>query len=209
MLTSSFLLSSLLPLAIGSPLSPRRSDDYPPYVPPVTFGVIAARSTSPIHLQSVNANGTTFWIGKDTSIYCPLANQTDCPNGTDTIFAVGSDGRAGLDTVVPGGQEIYVAPTGALSFTIAHSGSYPPGSALQTFNATEGGSDGSLGVFTFTGLGATGFIACPATPEGPYQVFADIEGLKDEDVPGGHKDACLGFGALVAPYSGSPAWEYI
>ncbi|KAL8708508.1 MAG: hypothetical protein Q9225_007590, partial [Loekoesia sp. 1 TL-2023] len=180
MLTSAFLFSSLLPLALSSPIAPRQASSYPP----LTFGVIAARSASPVHLQPVNANGLAFWIGKDTATYCPLSNQAQCPPGTETVFAVGGGG-ASLDTAVPGGQEIYVAPNGALSYTQAHSASSPPGSAFQTFNATTGGDNGSLGEFTFTGLGATGFLACPVTADGPYQVFADVEGLSDRDVPGG------------------------
>ncbi|KAI4166452.1 MAG: hypothetical protein LQ343_008040 [Gyalolechia ehrenbergii] len=190
-------------MVLSSPISPRQDD----YTPPVYFGVIAARSASPIHLQAVNASGQAFWIGKDTTTYCPLTNQANCPRGTDTVFAVGGGG-ASLQTVVPGGQQIYVAPNGALKYTIAHSSSYPTGSALMTFNATLGGSDGSLGHFTFEGLGATGFVACPVTADGPYQVFADVEGLSDKDVPGGRKDECLGFSALTAPYSGDPVWQY-
>lgn len=118
----------------------------------------------------------------------------------------------GKDTEVPGGQEIYVAPNGALGFTQAHSASYPPGSALQTFNATIGTINGVLGQFTFEGLGATGFLACPvnANGTGPYQVFADVKGLSDKDVPGGCKDECLGFDALTAPYNGTAAaWQYV
>lgn len=103
-----------------------------------------------------------------------------------------------------------MAPHGALSYTQAHSASSPPGSAFQTFNSTTGGDDGSLGEFTFTGLGATGFLACPVTANGPYQVFADVEGLSDKDVPGGSKDECLGFRALTTPYNGgAAAWQYI
>ncbi|KAL8713616.1 MAG: hypothetical protein Q9220_002478 [cf. Caloplaca sp. 1 TL-2023] len=204
--TISFLLS-LLPLALSSPIVTRQASSYPP----TTFGVIAARSASPIHFQPINANGLAFWIGKNTATYCPLTNQTQCPPGTETVFAVGGGG-ASLDTEVPGGQEVYVAPSGALGYTQAHSGSYPTGSALQTFNATVNTINGNIGQFTFQGLGAAGFLACPATANGtgPYQIFADVASLSDEDVPGGCKDACLGFDALTAEYTEGPAaWQYI
>ncbi|KAL8660183.1 MAG: hypothetical protein Q9202_006779 [Teloschistes flavicans] len=200
------VLCTLLPLAFSSPIAPRQDT----YVPPITFGAIAARSASPIHLQTINANGGAFWIGKNTTTYCPLTNQTECPPGTSTVFAAGNGG-AGLDTVVPGGQQIYVAPTGALGFTQAHTSSKPSGSALETFNATLGPDGGPLGHFTFQGLGANGFIACPASKgKGPYQVFANVRNLQDKDVPSKCKRDCLGFDALTAPYKGeAAAWQYI
>lgn len=100
---------------------------------------------------------------------------------------------------VPGGQRIYVAPTGALSFTAPHSGAIPPGSAQVAFTNTPGPS---FGYFSFQGLGATGFVACPVENGGPvYQVFADVEG--------GDWAKCLGFNALSSQYDGEfAAWEY-
>lgn len=121
-------------------------------------------------------------------------------------------------TIVPGGQRIYVAPTGALSFTTAHSAYIPPGSAVETFEATPGlpynvttGFGGAIGRFIFKGLGGTWFLACPVNRNGtgPYQVFADLDGLSDEDVPGGCVDKCWGFNALTAPYKPETAvWQY-
>ncbi|KAL8904687.1 MAG: hypothetical protein Q9207_003106 [Kuettlingeria erythrocarpa] len=221
MLTSGLLFCSLLTLALGSPIIPRQ--DYN-YTPPYRFGVISSLPTSPIHLGSVNANGNAFWIGKGTQTHCPQIPNLVCPPANETqptVFAVGNGGAgpgAGLYTMVPGGQSIYVAPTGALGFTTAHSAYIPPGSAVETFRAFPGepynattGSSGAFGLFTFQGLGATGFLACPVNRNviGPYQVFADVDGLSDEDVPGGCVDKCLGFTALPASniYE-KPVWQY-
>ena len=110
---------------------------------------------------------------------------------------------------MPGGQQVYVEPTGALGFTQAHSSSYPSGSVFEGFSVNPGPSFGSLG---FSGLGATGFLACPADASGspPYKIFADVEGLTDEDTPGGSVQACIGFDALTTDYTdGSAAWEYV
>lgn len=101
-----------------------------------------------------------------------------------------------------------MAPNGALSYTQAHSAYIPPGSALQTFNATLTQSGGPIGFFTFEGLGATGWLACPVTKKGPYQVFADVDALTDHDVPGRRKDKCLGFSMIAAPFDGRSAWQY-
>lgn len=83
---SALVLASLLPfLASAKPIIPRQTTPSP-------FGLVAARSTSPIHLQTVNANGQRFWIGKDAATYCPIA---DCPPGTSTEL-VASDGFASM-----------------------------------------------------------------------------------------------------------------
>ena len=86
---STLVLASLLPFLTSAkpilPVSSRQANPSP-------FGLVAARSTSPIHLQTVNANGQRFWIGKDTATYCPIS---DCPPGTSTEL-VASDGVASM-----------------------------------------------------------------------------------------------------------------
>lgn len=61
------------------------------------FGLIAARSASPIHLQPISANGDALWIGKPTSKYCPnvVRKQGGCPKGQKgTNFEGGNGGLA-------------------------------------------------------------------------------------------------------------------
>ncbi|KAL9066530.1 MAG: hypothetical protein Q9161_007505 [Pseudevernia consocians] len=188
----SFLVfTSLLPLLSSAnplPLESRQSTLDP-------FSLTASRSGSPIHLSAINANGESFWIGKKTASYCP-ADYTE----------------------VPGGQVVYVLPTGALSFTLAHAEGQPEENNGTTtgFSFTPG-TDDALGVFSFTGLGSTGFLACPAkNGTKPWQIFADIKGIENRDVPGGNVSACLGFDALAASgeelgtanTGGVAAWEY-
>lgn len=116
------------------------------------------------------------------------------------------------DDTVPGGQRVYVTPTGELGFTQAHSASIPPGSVQDGFTLSSTPVNGQLASLGFSELGATGFLACPAGPDGtaPFQVFADVSALKDADVPGGRVSACIGFDALAVEYtgSGSAAWQY-
>ncbi|KAF2963344.1 hypothetical protein GQX73_g10230 [Xylaria multiplex] len=75
----------------------------------------------------VNASGGKFYIGRPTQTYCP-DGVVDCSHftGTETVFVPGYDGRLGLRVNVPGGQQVYVAPDGSLSFTQAHSAYIPP-----------------------------------------------------------------------------------
>lgn len=182
----------------------------PPQPTVSNFSVIAARSGSPIHLQSVNANGQAFWIGKTTASYCPTppVPASSCPAGTVTAFGIFEQGQgASLDTAVPGGQQVYVQATGELGFTQAHSALVPAGAYRVGFSATAPGANG-LGDFGFSIAGkAAGWLACPATKGAfPYQIFADVPGLK---VPSGNVDDCYGFDALTSNFAGgAAAWQY-
>ena len=188
-------LLSILPLALAAPLAERQTSSS-------AFGVIAARSTSPIHLQSVQANGRAFWIQKETTTYCP-SPTVDCSGfeNSTTIFAVQNGGTtASLYTSVPGGQQVYVEKCGALGFTGAHSAAIPEGAYVEGFSYTPNAQDATQpGSFSFHGGGATGFLACPE--DGAYRVYADtVDAVLDS--------ACLGFSALTGSWTGSSAWQY-
>lgn len=190
------------------------------------FVVTAARSGSPIHYLPLTASGGHFWLGGKSQTYCPSSVGSSCYKQNDTIIHGGNF----LDVIVPGGQEIYVDGTGALSFTQPHS-AYMPGSVTGQFKYS---SSQSIGTWTFSGQGASGFMACPV-PQGPssssatpsataspsatatpssaarpqWQVYA---ALQNATVPSGKVSDCLGFVALAVPAnvtSNQLAWEYI
>ncbi|KAJ5969020.1 hypothetical protein PENPOL_c003G02723 [Penicillium polonicum] len=163
------------------------------------FSVMAIRSASPIHYLQLNAAGQKFYLGGKTASYCPT-QVSQCPPGNQTVFAPGG---SSLDTMVPGGQQVYVDPNGALSFTQAHSANIPQGSSLGPFNYA---ADEPWAHYAFAGWGATGFMACPAD-DNRWQVFAAIQ---NATVPHGNVDECLGFSAVALTYTGDvPAWQYI
>lgn len=176
------------------------------------FTLIAAHSGSPIHLQAINANGGSFWIGKPPLTYCPIppVPPGDCPPGTETALNV-EDGNCGLATEVPGGQDVYVAYSGALSFTEPHEEGGEVGATTGFVYQNNTNTTGGLGVFSFTGLGSVGgFVACPTVNgTGPYQIFADLPYLCDKAVPGGNVSACIGFDALGDKFANeTAAFEY-
>jgi hypothetical protein len=147
----------------------------------------------------MNAAGQKFWLGGQTSSYCPTQVGQNCPPGNQTVLAPGGNS---LDVVVPGGQQVYVDPAGALSFTQAHSAYIPPGSSVGNL-AYEPGTPWAH--YTFNGWGASGLMACP-TEDNRWQVFAAID---NATVPSGNVGDCLGFSALALPYKGdAPAWQY-
>ena len=73
--------SLLLPLlAAAAPTAPQNP----------AFGVMSARSASPIHLLPMTASGQKFYLGGETSSYCPLTEG--CPPGDQTVFGPGGYG---------------------------------------------------------------------------------------------------------------------
>ncbi|KAL1793840.1 hypothetical protein ACET3X_007261 [Alternaria dauci] len=162
--------------------------------PPTTdngyFGVISSRSASPIHLLPLTARGTKFYLGGGPpSSYCPAETigAENCPPGNTTVLA-GGDVTLGLGVVVPGGQQVYVAPDGALSYTVAHSAYIPEGSHVDGFSRTAPANGNAFGYLNFD----TGFVACPAAnATDGYQVFGQVaEGAT-------FGEECLGFSALT------------
>ncbi|EAW14823.1 uncharacterized protein ACLA_002340 [Aspergillus clavatus NRRL 1] len=93
-------------------------------------------SNSPLN-GPLNANRGGFWIGKPTAAYYP-DNIPHCPTANTTSF-VAQDGKLFLNTAVPGGQQVYVSPTGELTYTVPHSAYIPEGSLtdLEIFSTTS------------------------------------------------------------------------
>ncbi|KAL1953326.1 hypothetical protein VTO42DRAFT_3006 [Malbranchea cinnamomea] len=176
---------------------------------PGRFTVMALRSASPIHFLPVQAAGQKFWLGGYPATYCPEQVGDACPPGNKTVIT----GLSYLDVLVPGGQQIYVDPNGALSFTQAHSVYIPPGSLIGGFTYTPHDTEPGRGTWGFNGGGATGWMACPDSKdtESPrWQVFA---ALRNATVPTGNVDDCLGFTAMALQYTSAPeegpaAWQY-
>lgn len=70
-----------------------------------TYTLTALNSGAPstLHNHTIVANGQHFWVGKNTTAYCPLGDDSACPPGKETFFA-GGDDYLGLGVMVPGGQ---------------------------------------------------------------------------------------------------------
>lgn len=98
--------------------------------------------------------------------------------------------------IVPGGQQYYVEPNGALGFTQAHSIAYPPGSIFGGTAAYQNG--------IFTAPQGSSWFACPvADRPNQYQVFAQLPGVT-------LSSDCVGFNAYVKaqPQGTYGAWQY-
>lgn len=112
------------------------------------------------------------------------------------------------DVTVPGGQVVYIEPSGALGFAQVHSARIPDDSLLSNFTVITGYD---LGLFKFNDAG---WLACPTGRNGtvfPYKIFAYLTGVPDPDISGARQTNCTGLDILAANYttSSSAAFEYI
>ncbi|KAF2240825.1 hypothetical protein BU26DRAFT_191417 [Trematosphaeria pertusa] len=158
------------------------------------FGVMSARSASPVHLLPLNAIGGKFFLGGSPSSYCPPQVGDVCNEypGNSTVLA-GGDGTLSLAVIVPGGQRVYIAPDATMSYTVPHSAYIPEGSVVDGWSKTEGESFGHL---TFDG----GLVACPVEGK-PWQVYGQRPNVT-------LSPECLGFSALTVNSTTAGAWEY-
>ncbi|KAI1292388.1 hypothetical protein F5Y03DRAFT_375970 [Xylaria venustula] len=130
----------------------------------------------------INASGGKFYVNRDTSTYCPTGvSGLDCTHftGTDTTFGIGADSTTmSLDVTVPGGQQVYLAPDGSLSYTQAHSAYIPPGSIVTGFSHDES-TEPSTPFYLNSELST--WYLCPVTYGEPttrtYQIFASNQDL--------------------------------
>ena len=80
----------------------------------------------------------------------------------------------------------------------------------MTFNATVPADSSTVGELAYNGTES--FLACPTKRggKGPYQVFVDIPGISDKDVPG-KLSGCVGLlAATVRSADGkAAAWQYV
>ncbi|KAI4121352.1 MAG: hypothetical protein LQ338_006415 [Usnochroma carphineum] len=176
------------------------------------FTIKAYNSESPIHLMDINASYDKFFVGKATNSSCP-PTIPNCPVGNVTALQVTNTGEASLDAAVPGGQAIYIGPQGQLRFNNARV-PVPSVASRVVFSLQPNPIPPAPGIsaFIFSGVGkASGYLACPVTPQGPWQVFADLASLQDAWVPGGDLSNCIGFDALATNYTSptAAAYEYV
>jgi hypothetical protein len=175
----------------------------------LVFTGLALRSASPIHFSSLNANGGSFWLGtgKNTTTSCPSSLGSVCDGVTTnrTLFSY-TPGKTtlNLDTIVPGGQAVYVTAGdesqgicgGALKFTPAHSVRTDGPPVYEGF--TTAGESSPL---QFEGKD---WLACPEDEAATeYGIFAASRVANP-------REECLGFTWLTATITGgvTGAWQY-
>ena len=163
---ASLFAASGLAMAIAAPFEPRQSV-------PTTVSLIALSSNAALQGQAVNASGNQFFVGAPSGIYCPVP-APDCAGFSNTTTIAVGGGTASMYDEVPGGQNVYVAQNGQLSFTTAHEeGIFPEGSYTEGFSIEPTDFGGYQ--FVFTGDNSNGFIACPTSEDGTtWEILARV-----------------------------------
>ncbi|KAH6609927.1 hypothetical protein Trco_003273 [Trichoderma cornu-damae] len=181
------------------------------------LGLVAANSyfTLTLHApknailngKAINARDRSFIIGAPSpSTYCGLNDPTQCPAGNVTL--VNSD-MSFLASAVPGGQFIYVAPDGSISYSSAHSSLRPPGAQVGGFYSYQVPSGRSEPIQVLgwrSNDGKAGLWACPVSPGAPvaYQAALKATTMTFDSL------GCLAVdGIRIQPGGGLfGAWEY-
>ncbi|KAF3314220.1 hypothetical protein TWF173_005083 [Orbilia oligospora] len=128
-----------------------------------------------------------FYLGKDTStVGCdPKIEAEDKEKGTKKCDTMGSShwviwyaGTAILDVSVPGGQMLYIDPSGALRYTAPGKPTPPPDAEIRGFRVRQDPTDKKLYFHHTRGS----FVACPegAAGSGVYKLFVDTKDKKLE-----------------------------
>ncbi|KAK6520090.1 hypothetical protein TWF506_000381 [Arthrobotrys conoides] len=130
-----------------------------------------------------------FYLGKDTStVGCdPKIEAEDkvrkggfpkCETEGSTHWVIWYAGTAVLDVGVPGGQQLYIDPTGALRYTAPGKPGAPPGSDVKGWRVRQDPADKKLYFQNTRGL----FMACPegAKGSGVYKLYVDGKDKKLE-----------------------------
>ncbi|KIH87704.1 hypothetical protein SPBR_08947 [Sporothrix brasiliensis 5110] len=150
-------LAQLTPLAAGTPFTLTVSNP----------------TAAAVDGLAVDACNLRWNLGIETCSYCPTTG-VECPVGNTTVVsapdtAAGSSTPA-MDVVVPGGQAVYLDPSGAVGYTQAHSAQMPGGSITGGLVPYSGGG------FVNLNSGGYGWAACPPTAAGGggtgYTLFA-------------------------------------
>lgn len=164
------------------------------------FTLTAWNPASPsVHGKAIANSGRHWWVGGETSSYCPdiVKDQGACPPGTVTAMAY----SGGMNTLVPGGQGYYLNANWNVEVTQAHSSYIPSGSTVGGLVAYKNGG------FINTNGQPTGWVACPGGSDGRWNLVAGNASSADA------LKSCTGInlqvnylGDLSVPAS---AWQYI
>ncbi|KAK4182504.1 carbohydrate binding-domain-containing protein [Podospora australis] len=164
------------------------------------FTLTVSNPTLSIHDKPITAGGLRLSLNGQTSSYCPSVVGDACPPGNTTSIVAGYGG-ASMNTLVPGGQRIYLDPSWNVAYTQAHSAYIPSGSLTTGFAAYKDG-----GFVNLNGNG-WGWVACPPRASGPAGPAWNLIARNETNAES--LNYCTPINLKVNPFpSRAAAWQY-
>ncbi|KAL7931602.1 hypothetical protein V8C35DRAFT_112633 [Trichoderma chlorosporum] len=155
----------------------------------------------------INDRDRSFIVGAPSpSTSCSLHDAAQCPAGVSTLI---NGDMSFLASAAPGGQFIYVAPDGSISYPPAHSALRPPGAQIGGFHSypVSLGNGESVNILNWRSSdGTAGLWACPVSPIEPMAYQAVLKAATAQFNGFG----CLAIDGIRIQPAGTSfgAWEY-
>ncbi|CAG8976940.1 hypothetical protein HYALB_00008851 [Hymenoscyphus albidus] len=125
---------------------------------------------SPLHGKLINAAEGSFFIGKEPTTTCIDTAPCATFSYKTTIAFSQNNGWGNLSVAAPGGQFVYVLPTGEFEYT-APGAPAPTGAFNKGFLRAENFPPTGA-IYASISFRGGGWLACPTGEEDVYRVFA-------------------------------------
>jgi hypothetical protein len=189
-----------------------------------------------VHEKVINAANKVFVIGAENpTTYCGLDDPRSCPSSNSTLVDAEMTRlavcgypltilidlgcrrdvigriltRRDTQSAVPGGQFIYVAPNGLISYPSAHSSLRPPGSEMGGFFSFQLLSDCVIPITVLSWQSTDGYAGLWACPVGPRRHISEMAVLKASSDKFAGK-GCIELEGILIQEAGDEfgAWAY-
>jgi hypothetical protein len=176
----------------------------------------------------IHASGQRFFAGLvGAATYCPDNVGDACPRNINKTCVAGLMGAMAVSdtcpsmrllisltrhfqTMVPGGQQIFIAPSGEVSYTQAHSAAMPVGSTTEGWYNKTVISNCAPEITVADWVlkdpvgapSAGGILLCPAIRDGVFQLYVHATGF--------NQTGCTPIVGVVQPWEATQycAWQY-
>lgn len=166
---------------------------------------MALRSGSPIHFHSLNAIAGRFYLGGNTTSYCPPEIE-DCPPGNITVFK-DSCALSSESPDYPSGQTLWNTDNGVIGYDFSQP---RPENAYNCPWYLVASENIAFAATIESMYGAGEFSACPTGADDIWQVMRSSTNVTALEPPQGDASQCLSVDLVALGYNATEygAWVY-